>query len=305
MSNISKTNFSLLLVVVMMMASCNKEEVPNVFEINLYDAIEINISGLANLGDGYVYEVWAIVDNSPESIGTFTINDSEKNFKKEFKVKSNKLAKTSSIMVSIEPVDSDPNPSDVIVLSSESVTGKVPSPLSIKENIGDFSDVEGFFTLLSPSDGNDTRNEKSGLWFVKDSKAGLKLPELGSGWIYEAWIGCENGKKLSLGKFSSSSSSDHLNKYCDKDSFSYPFPGEDLLKNAPAGFTFPIDLVEESIHVWVTVEPYPDNSPEPFNISPLKAKLNKGKSKSHNAIKMDFNDVTKVYGAVKKIISKS
>ena len=60
MSKILKTSFSLLLVIILMITSCSKDEVPNVFEINLYDTVEINISGLENLGDGYVYEVWKL-----------------------------------------------------------------------------------------------------------------------------------------------------------------------------------------------------------------------------------------------------
>lgn len=46
-----------------------------------------------------------------------------------------------------------------------------------------------------------------------------------------------------------------------------PEPGEDYMLNPPPGLEFPVDLSGEPIYV--TIEPDPDNSPEPFNLRTL------------------------------------
>ncbi len=49
-----------------------------------------------------------------------------------------------------------------------------------------------------------------------------------------------------------------------------PFPGEDFLRNAPAGLTFPTDL--SGLMAAITIEPDPDDSPGPFlALKPLAA----------------------------------
>ena len=46
-----------------------------------------------------------------------------------------------------------------------------------------------------------------------------------------------------------------------------PIPGEDFLLNAPTGETFPLDL--RGRKVVISIEPSPDNSPNPFLLKPL------------------------------------
>lgn len=46
-----------------------------------------------------------------------------------------------------------------------------------------------------------------------------------------------------------------------------PEPGEDYLLNAPPGLTFPVDL--SGFPIYVTIEPEPDDSPEPFGLKTL------------------------------------
>jgi len=46
-----------------------------------------------------------------------------------------------------------------------------------------------------------------------------------------------------------------------------PEPGEDYLLNAPPGLTFPVDLA--GMDLYVTIEPDPDDSPEPFGLKTL------------------------------------
>ena len=49
-----------------------------------------------------------------------------------------------------------------------------------------------------------------------------------------------------------------------------PFPGEDFLVNAPSGLTFPADLSDATMVI--SIEPSPDNSPNPFTLKPLLGK---------------------------------
>ena len=46
-----------------------------------------------------------------------------------------------------------------------------------------------------------------------------------------------------------------------------PFPGEDYLVNAPMGLTFPTNLAGGT--AVISIEPDPDNSPNPFTLKPL------------------------------------
>ena len=46
-----------------------------------------------------------------------------------------------------------------------------------------------------------------------------------------------------------------------------PFPGEDFLVSAPMGLTFPTDIAGGT--GVISIEPDPDNSPNPFTLKPL------------------------------------
>jgi len=46
-----------------------------------------------------------------------------------------------------------------------------------------------------------------------------------------------------------------------------PFPGEDFLRDAPAGLIFPADI--RNGKAVISVEPDPDDAPGPFTLKPL------------------------------------
>jgi len=94
---------------------------------------------------------------------------------------------------------------------------------------------------------------------------GLNLPTLGSGWKYEGWV-VVGDAKLSTGTFSNPNGPDNAATYSGSMP-SPPFPGEDFLINAPAGFVFPGNL--SGTKLVISVEPFPDNSPMPFKLKPL------------------------------------
>jgi len=74
-------------------------------------SLNVNLSGLENLGADFVYEGWIIVDGNPVSTGTFTVNDSGALSRSAFTVNSDQLAAATKFVLSIEPtVDPDPAP---------------------------------------------------------------------------------------------------------------------------------------------------------------------------------------------------
>ena len=68
-----------------------------------------------------------------------------------------------------------------------------------------------------------------------------KLYDLPAGWKYEGWA-VINGIPVSTGTFTNISDFDEADPYSSTMP-GPPFPGEDFLINAPAGLTFPTDIV--------------------------------------------------------------
>ena len=88
---------------------------------------------------------------------------------------------------------------------------------------------------------------------------------LPAGWAYEGWA-VVDGIPISTGTFTAVDMADDAAPFSGS-SAGPPFPGEDLLMNAPSGVTFPTDLAGKM--VVISVEPVPDNSPAPFVLKPL------------------------------------
>lgn len=233
-------------------------------------SINLNFSGLENLGTDYAYEGWIIVDGMPVTTGIFNVDDSGNLSKNNFELNKDDVDAATAFVLTIEPnPDPDPAPSDVHILAGDIISGSAVLTVSHSAAIGDdLTSSKGGFILATPTDGTSDTDEKSGVWFLDPSAgpgAALDLPSLPSGWIYEGWA-VVDGIPLSTGRFREVNESD------DFDGFSGnaggpPFPGEDLLDNAPDGLSFPIDLSGKT--VVISVEPVPDNSPAPFTLKPL------------------------------------
>lgn len=259
-----KTNFLAILFVftLFLATSCNNDD-----DSPSTATLTLNLNGLENLGSDYVYEGWIMVDGSPVTTGTFTVNDAGELSSTTFQVDAGNLSSATMFILTIEPtVDPDPAPADTKILSG-AFSGN-SATVDINTQVGDFSTSAGKYFLATPTDGN--MNPLSGLWFIDNSsgsmEAGLtNLPTLPAGWIYEGWV-VIGGTPLSTGTFSSATGSDNAAPF----SGTMPgpaFPGEDFLMNAPMGMTFPTDL--SGANVVVSVEPVPDNDPAPFTLKPL------------------------------------
>ncbi|RXP55129.1 anti-sigma factor [Lutibacter sp. HS1-25] len=256
--------FLALFAVAFSITFCSDDDEPTTKDLSL------NISGLENLGSDYEYEGWIIVNGAPVSTGKFSVNDNGVLSKTSFKLDYDDLEAASTFVLTIEPVVGDvPAPSDVHILAGNfsGKTGKLS--ISHPAALGnDYKTSSGKYILATPTNGSDT-NENSGIWFLEITGSGpavgLNLPTLPAGWKYEGWA-VINGKPVSTGTFTSLTGVDDFDGFSG-DLAGPPFPGEDYLVNAPAGLTFPTDLAGGK--AVISIEPVPDNSPNPFLLKPL------------------------------------
>ena len=252
-----------LVIVAFSLTFCSDDEDPTTKDLTL------NISGLENLGSDFVYEGWIMVDGSPKTTGRFTVDENGVLSQTSFTLDIADVKSATTFILTIEPaVGDDPSPSAVHILAGDFSGNSGQLTIGHGAALGNnFANSSGSYILATPTDGA-MNNENSGIWFLDLSSGspsvGLSLPTLPAGWKYEGWA--VSGGPISTGKFTSLTTVDEF------DGFSGtmggpPFPGEDFLVNAPSGFTFPIDLAGGK--AVISIEPDPDNSPNPFLLKPL------------------------------------
>ncbi|MEP1489537.1 MAG: hypothetical protein ABJL44_01920 [Algibacter sp.] len=289
-----KNMFLAVLAISIFATSCSSDDDNN--ESNLSD-LTIDLEGLEALGDDYVYEGWIIVDGVAVSTGRFT----SVNFPQTYVVDATQLAAATTFVLSIEPtVDPDAGPAATKILAGDFVGNSS----SVNSNlVADFSTATGAYILATPTDMDDT-NEASGVWFLDNSTdpptAGLSLPALSEGWIYEGWAVID-GTPVSTGTFTNVAATDDADTFSGSVALAAPngadgfFPGEDFLLSAPDGLTFPTDL--KGATIVVSVEPYPDNSAAPFTLKPL-AHVVPVDAANHTVITMGTGPVPELTGSV-------
>ena len=255
----------LLFVLIIGLASCSDDDnEPTTKNLTL------NITGLEDLGSDFVYEGWIIVNAAPVSTGRFTVNDSGDLSQTSFVMDIDMLASATTFVLTIEPATGDaPGPTDVHLLGGDFAGNSSQLSISHGAALGDdFTSANGNYILATPTNGGDT-DENSGIWFLDISSGspmvGLNLPTLPAGWKYEGWA-VTGGQPVTSGKFLSATGVDEYDGFSG-DMDGPPFPGEDYLVNAPAGLTFPTDL--SGGKAVISIEPVPDNSPNPFLLKPL------------------------------------
>ncbi len=253
--------------------------------------LTLSLTGLEDLGSGYLYENWIILESGPVSAGTFSVNASGVLSKTSFSMDANTLSTALAYVLTIEP-SPDPNtaPSSVHILAGNFTNNGTSATVSTNHESAlgtDFMTATGKYVLATPTNGMNT-NEKSGVWWLdlttSPPSGGLTLPTLPSGWKYEGWavIGTT---PVSTGKFTTVSGADASEVFSGTMG-GPPFPGEDFLMAAPSGLTFPTDLSGQK--VVISVEPDPDNSPNPFLLKPLVAMV-PGTAMDHTTLSMTNN----------------
>ena len=241
----------------------------------------LDISGLQDLGSDFIYENWIIVDGDPVSAGTLSVSASGELSQTSHVVDANNLDSATAFVLTIEPnPDPDPAPSNVHILAGDFLSNASLTTVSINHGVAlgtDLTEASGDYLLGTPTDEIDT-NEKSGIWWLvpEDNEEGdvldalptLTLPTLPTGWKYEGWV-VIGTTPVSTGKFTTVIGADDPNTFSGLGGLSPEFPGEEFLMAAPSGLTFPTDLSGQK--VVISVEPDPDNSPNPFLLKPLIA----------------------------------
>lgn len=272
----------MVLAFAMIMISCGDDDNAGDNQLNL------TFSGLEDLGSGYAYEGWIMVDGSPKSTGVFTVDANGALSKSTFDLDKDDLDVATAFILTIEPSpDSNPDPTDVHILAGDFSSDNASLTVSHSAALGtDFTSSTGGYILATPTDGMDN-NENSGVWFLDPSggpSAALTIPTLPAGWAYEGWAVID-GTPVTTGTFTSASGADGSAPFSG--TVGGPaYPGEDFLINAPSGLTFPTDL--RGATIVVSVEPIPDNSPNPFTLKPLVG-MTAANAMDHTLLSMDNN----------------
>ena len=238
---------------------------------NVQYEIDLSMVGLEDLTEG-AYEGWLIVGEDKISTGTFTTGAGAT------MTSATNPADASMFVVTIEPTpDADPAPSGVVVLAGAIQNGEMAT-LAFG---ADLTQASGGFILRTPTDDmTDPMNDEAGVWFLEmgmnGMMAGLNLPALPDGWVYEGW-GVTQGVPLTTGRFVDTAAADLDSPYSDGGP---PFPGEDFVMNLPAEVTPPVDLTDGNSLVVISVEPdmagVDPTGAAPFAIKPLAVMVPQG-----------------------------
>jgi len=253
--------------------------------------IDLVVSGLNDPGASTRYEAWFKWLNKTSTgdlekflyLGELIANGSNYSLSKSLNL--GYIQGGLSVVIAMEPdsVVSDtagePGPYRIIGAELEANTGTFT--LGSGEILDfDFSTATGMYFLDTPTQNPPSSTPKSGIWFgILDTTAavtpGLYLQDLtkaglSSGWSYEGWV-LFGTEWLSTGKFKKYDIKDEGNPYSG---FlpSYNVPGEDFIRNAPAGLTFPTDLSGRDVKINLTPS-YPPGANAPFIITIFEGKV--------------------------------
>jgi Anti-sigma-K factor rskA, C-terminal len=227
--------------------------------------VRVAFSGLQDLGAGWAYEGWFIVNGAPISTGTFTVDGSGNPSRDLFSADVPAGAAVSSFVLTIEPSpDPDPAPSGTHYLAGDFAGSRATLSVGHPAALGnDFTHASGSYILAAPSAGADG-DYHNGIWWldpVDPPLPGLSLPPLPAGWQYEGWVVGPDGP-VSTGRFRLANAADFDGGGpAAGPNPTPPFPGEDFVDPA-------VDLTAGYAAV-ITIEPQPDNSPAPFTLKPL------------------------------------
>lgn len=277
MTNKIKLFSLLILACCTVFISCKDDAPTDDKTDNKNSTLTLKLTGLEDLGDNAAYEGWLIVDGSPFSTGVFDVDNAGTPSSTTFDVLTTDLTNATTFILTIEPKpDADPTPSSIHILAGDFSGNNAALDISHSAALNNsFSTVAGKYILATPTD-DDMNNDESGIWFLDNSTgspaAGLTLPTLPNGWVYEGWAVID-GTPVSTGTFTKLDEADGGAPYSGTNS-GPPFPGEDFLTNAPAGLTFPTDI--RGGKAVISIEPVPDNSPMPFTLKPLVGDIKAG-----------------------------
>ena len=245
------------------------------YNLNDDTLVEMNLefSGLPELGPDFVYEGWLVNSGGPITSGRFEVGHKGQLVPGRFVADPSNVSDGTVFVLTIEPrVDTDPSPSKVHILGGALSVGARGAydvgngSLTVDHGAAlgtDFSAATGSFILATPSS-SATDDEANGIWFIDVSSggpmAGLDLPTLPEGWEYEGWVVGDKGP-VSTGRFTSVTAADSdAGGPTAGPNATPPFPGQDFVTDA-------MSVIGTTIVI--SVEPSPDDSPAPFAFKPL------------------------------------
>lgn len=229
--------------------------------------IEANISELPVLPDSMTYVGWFNSDDYG-AVKVFAMDaDQNGSIKYVSNEKFENLLRAQEFFITTEKksVISDSNlvPSERILLFGR--FSDAACNLTISETSPDFENLNEVFNLATPTNGPET-DELSGVWFVDsistNLQAGLNLPDLYAGWIYEGWVQID-GQYISTGRFVNPKAADLYSAFGGALA-GYNFPGEDFLIDSTQTFSFPINLSNANVIVSIEYNDGRTHGTEPF-----------------------------------------
>jgi Anti-sigma-K factor rskA, C-terminal len=228
------------------------------------EPVSLEFENLPVLGEDYVYEGW-IVGHGPVSTGIFTVDGMGHLNPAMFYVETDVVSYAAKFVLSIEPaMDAIPGPSNTKLLAGDFSGPVAMATVDDMAALGtDFAMVSGGYILETPSS-SETEDYDQGIWFL-DPAGGpgpsLDLPELPEGWVYEGWVAGMDGP-VTTGRFTMVSGADSdMGGSAAGPNSTPPFPGQDFID--------PAKILTDGYAAVISVEPEPDNSPDPFAIKPL------------------------------------
>ena len=237
-------------------------------ELEAQASLEVILSNLEPLANGYVYEGWFLNADGPVSAGRFNLEEGESTV--SVNIPAAALEGASSYVLTIEPPDAEdvPAPSSTHILAG-SWDGET-SELTIEDSkaLGnDFAEASGEFILAVPT-ANEPVAYSQGIWFLDPAEKtpSLNLPELPEGWVYEGWVAGDDGP-ISTGRFVDPAGVDDDGPGpAAGPEDPPPFPGQDFVDPA-------LDLLAADTVAVISIEPEPDDSPAPFAFKPLLGEI--------------------------------
>ena len=193
-----------------------------------------------------VYYLWSLQErNQSAPLGSFFVDaggqivDENGVPKREFTADDFSIRKTLGLLITIEQPGAAPsNPTGMQILSGTFIEGVADLTVPISSAIREAS---GSLRVFTPTDGVDN-NESSGVWMQQaDGSPSLTIPDTSAALLYETFIDV-GAQFLPVGRFDTADEADTVNQFSEELFPAPDRPGEDLLRNAPEGLVFPIDL---------------------------------------------------------------
>ncbi|MFC1683344.1 anti-sigma factor [Candidatus Zixiibacteriota bacterium] len=235
----------------------------------VHGEVVLSCLGMEDLGPDYVYQGWLSSGDDLVSVGTFTVDGAGALTPDRFEVSEEHIWVAERFIITIEPVpDDDPAPSKTRYMAGDfSVIGAISGDAWLTcghaDALGDdFSKLYGNYLLETPTTAGDPDDYAYGIWFGIPGAPPhwgtlISLRYLPDGWLYEGWI-ITPDSSISTGKFSAVSSPDSDGPG--------PSAGPDPGADYPGQDFIDPPLYLRGHGVWITIEPDPDNSSEPFTL---------------------------------------